>query len=62
MTVTNAIAKDLAVTRVFEAPVDRVWHAWSDGEHVKRSWGPTGFTCPVAWVSHRSCRATCIMS
>lgn len=53
MTMTNVIAKDLVVTRVFEAPVDLVWHAWSDCEHVKRWWGPTGFTCPVAQMDFR---------
>ncbi len=39
---------DMTVTRVFDAPVDRVWHAWTDSEWLKRWWGPTGFTCPVA--------------
>jgi uncharacterized protein YndB with AHSA1/START domain len=38
--------RDLVVTRVFDAPVEQVWRAWSDPEQVKRWWGPTGFTCP----------------
>lgn len=39
---------DLTVTRVLPAPVDAVWRAWSDPGSVRRWWGPTGFTCPVA--------------
>jgi uncharacterized protein YndB with AHSA1/START domain len=39
---------DLVVTRVFGAPVERVWRVWSDPELVKRWWGPDGFSCPVA--------------
>lgn len=50
---TSTIQKDLVVTRVFDAPVERVWRAWSDGERVKRWWGPTGFTCPVADMDFR---------
>lgn|SRR5262249_39761426 len=45
--------KDLVVTRIFDAPVERVWKAWSDPEHVKRWWGPNGFTSPVARIDFR---------
>jgi len=45
--------KDLVVTRTFDAPVQQVWKAWSDPEHVKRWWGPTGFTSPVARIDFR---------
>lgn len=44
---------DVVVTRVFDAPVDRVWDAWRDPEQVKRWWGPHGFTCPVAEMDFR---------
>jgi uncharacterized protein YndB with AHSA1/START domain len=40
----------MVITRVFNAPVEQVWKAWSDSEQVKRWWGPNGFTCPVANV------------
>jgi uncharacterized protein YndB with AHSA1/START domain len=39
---------NMVVTRSFDAPVEQVWKAWSESEQVKRWWGPTGFTCPVA--------------
>ena len=32
----------------FDAPVERVWQAWIDGEQVKQWWGPHGFSAPVA--------------
>ena len=44
---------DVIVQRVFEAPVERVWQAWSDSEEIKRWWGPKGFTCPLADVDFR---------
>ncbi len=45
--------RDLVVTRVFDAPVARVWRAWSEGECVMQWWGPAGFTCPVAKMDFR---------
>lgn len=44
---------DLVVTRVFDAPVEQVWNAWSDPEHVMRWWGPEGFTSPLAEMDFR---------
>ena len=44
---------DLVVTRVFAAPVERAWKAWTDSELVMQWWGPTGFTCPVARMDFR---------
>lgn len=50
----NAPAKrDIVVTRVFDAPVEKAWRAWSEGALVQRWWGPTGFTCPVATMDFR---------
>jgi uncharacterized protein YndB with AHSA1/START domain len=39
---------DVVITRIFDAPVEEVWKAWSDPEYVTRWWGPTGFTSPSA--------------
>ena len=44
---------DVVVTRVFDAPVEEVWKAWSDPEYVTRWWGPTGFTSPSAEMDFR---------
>ncbi|MEQ8674590.1 MAG: SRPBCC domain-containing protein [Aggregatilineales bacterium] len=40
--------QDLVVTRVFDAPVDALWKAWTDSDTLKQWWGPNGFTCPLA--------------
>jgi uncharacterized protein YndB with AHSA1/START domain len=54
MNSTSAAEKqDLVITRVFDAPVERVWQAWSDADDVKRWWGPDFFTCPLAQIDFR---------
>lgn len=42
----NAMAADLTVTRVIDAPVQNVWTALTDAASIKDWWGPTGFTAP----------------
>jgi uncharacterized protein YndB with AHSA1/START domain len=49
----NVKTRDLVITRVFEVPVERVWAAWNNPDHVKTWWGPTGFTAPVARIDFR---------
>jgi uncharacterized protein YndB with AHSA1/START domain len=39
--------RELTITRTFNAPIDLVWAAWTDVEHIKNWWGPKGFTNPV---------------
>lgn len=46
-------ATDVVATRVFDAPVDRVWRAWSAAEDIRQWWGPVGFDVPVADVDFR---------
>jgi uncharacterized protein YndB with AHSA1/START domain len=46
------------VKRVFEAPIDVVWNAWTDPEKVKEWWGPEGFTAPVCRMDFREGGAT----
>ena len=45
--------KALVLTRVFDAPVERVWTAWTQVERLKRWWGPKGFTVPVCEIDFR---------
>jgi uncharacterized protein YndB with AHSA1/START domain len=35
---------ELRIVRVFDAPVELVWKAWTDEKHVGNWWGPRGFT------------------
>jgi uncharacterized protein YndB with AHSA1/START domain len=44
---------DLVVTRVFEAPVELVWKAWTEPQHVMQWWGPNCFTSPSAKMDVR---------
>jgi uncharacterized protein YndB with AHSA1/START domain len=37
----------LVITRIFDAPRELVWKAWTDPERIKRWFGPRGFTTPV---------------
>ena len=44
---TAGAAKELVLTRTFDAPRGLVFKAWTDREHLARWWGPRGFTNPV---------------
>jgi len=35
---------EIRITRVYDAPVQAVWDAWTDLEQVAQWWGPRGFT------------------
>ncbi len=43
----------VVITRVFDAPRELVWKAWTDPERMKRWWGPKGFTTPVVKIDLR---------
>ena len=36
--------RSLSFTRIFNAPRELVWQAWTDPAHVNNWWGPNGFT------------------
>lgn len=46
-------APDLLLTRVFAAPRQLVFEAWTQPEHLEHWWGPTGFTLPTCQVDFR---------
>jgi len=35
--------KPFEIARVFDAPRERVWQAWTEAERLKQWWGPKGF-------------------
>src|SRR5687768_9113151 len=43
----------LNLSRVFDAPRDRVFRAWTDPRMLEQWWGPPGFSCPLAQVDLR---------
>jgi uncharacterized protein YndB with AHSA1/START domain len=36
--------REIVLTRVFDAPREVVWKAWTDPQHIVKWWGPNGFT------------------
>jgi uncharacterized protein YndB with AHSA1/START domain len=48
---TPPIGREFTITRVFHAPRELVWKAWTDPEHVSRWFGPRGFTTPPSTVT-----------
>jgi uncharacterized protein YndB with AHSA1/START domain len=45
--------RELVITRVFDAPRQIVWKAWTDPEHLMRWWGPHGFKTRVSAMDVR---------
>ncbi|MEX2114903.1 MAG: SRPBCC family protein [Pirellulales bacterium] len=37
-------SNEISITRVYDAPLETVWDAWTDPEQVAQWWGPRGFT------------------
>ena len=43
----ETVSREVEVKRIVDAPVDLVFKAWTEAEHLARWWGPDGFTNPV---------------
>src|SRR5438093_63843 len=41
----------MVLTRVFDAPRELVFEAWTDPEHLSEWWGPNGFTTTIREMS-----------
>ena len=52
-TTVNSTKDALVITRVFEAPRELVYRAWTEPERVMRWWGPEPYTSPVAKIDLR---------
>lgn len=50
---TNAGQRSVEITRIFDAPRELVWHAWTDPRHMMRWWGPAHFTAPTCAIDLR---------
>lgn len=49
----NSKHKVLTFERVYSAPIDKVWQAWTDPEQVKQWWGPEGVLVPECIIDLR---------
>lgn len=47
---TDTMVREVTITRVFDAPRDAVWRAWTDAEQLARWFMPHGFTVPECTV------------
>jgi uncharacterized protein YndB with AHSA1/START domain len=45
--------QELVIERIFDAPRELVWRAWTDPERMKRWWGPKDFTAPHITIDLR---------
>jgi uncharacterized protein YndB with AHSA1/START domain len=46
--------REIVLTRVFDAPRELVWEAWTNPKHVVNWWGPRGFTTTIEKMDVRS--------
>lgn len=53
MSKVAAKKKILKITRTFDAPLQKVWDAWTKPEYYKKWWGPKDFTCPYSEIDFR---------
>jgi uncharacterized protein YndB with AHSA1/START domain len=49
----NENKNELIITRIFNAPRELVWKAWTNPELSMRWWGPKGFTSPACKMDLR---------
>ena len=47
---SNSSTKDreIIISRTLNAPVELVWEAWTNPEHIANWWGPNGFTNTIS--------------
>jgi uncharacterized protein YndB with AHSA1/START domain len=50
---TKVVRADVVVERLYNAPVDKVWAAFTEDAEVMKWWGPDYFTCPAARMDVR---------
>ena len=53
MATTKKTKEELTITRIFDAPRELVWKAWTEPERSKKWWGPKHFTAPAIKIDLR---------
>ena len=49
---TEAVARrEITITRIYDAPRELVWKAWTEPERLARWWGKRGWTTPPSSVT-----------
>lgn len=47
------MSENITITKIFNAPLEKVWNAWTDPKEVAKWWGPEGFTAPSIKIDFR---------
>ena len=50
---TDAAQQELVIERIFDAPRELVWKAWTEPEMFMKWWGPKGYTTPFCKIDFR---------
>jgi uncharacterized protein YndB with AHSA1/START domain len=48
---TATTARELTIRRVYDAPRELVWEAWTEPERLARWWGKRGWSTPVSTIT-----------
>lgn len=48
--VNNTSDRSIRLTKQLNAPVEKVWNAWTNTDHIKHWWGPNGFTNTITKI------------
>lgn len=49
----KSYTKEFVISRIIDAPREKVWRAWTEPEHLTRWWGPKDYTSPVCRIDLR---------
>ena len=50
---SEIVMQEIIISRIFNAPRELVWKAWTEPDRVKKWWGPEGFTAPSIKIDLR---------
>lgn len=49
----NTADRELCISRLLNAPIELVWEVWTNPDHIKNWWGPTGFRNTISVMDFR---------
>ena len=50
----NNADREIVISRIFDAPRELVWEAWTNPQHVAQWWGPNGFSTTIEKMDVRA--------
>ena len=46
--ISNTEDREIKISRLLNAPIELVWHVWTNPDHIKNWWGPNGFSNTIS--------------